>query len=255
MKFRIAIAGKGGTGKSTVSALLCRSLLNRDISPILAVDADPNSCLPEKLGVPPEQTIGELREELRKHPEQKPASISKSEWMEMGINHAISESTGLDMVVMGRQEGPDCYCFINNLLRACMDKIGNQYDAVVIDNEAGLEHLSRRSNGSVEVLLIVANPTVTGARTTARIVDLVKSLDLDIGATFLVLNKADAPPSPDLIKEFESTGVEILGTVPTDQMILDAEMKGESLLKISSESKAAKSVEDILTTIMERRNP
>src|SRR5210317_1307063 len=136
MSLRIAVAGKGGTGKSTVSALLCRALIKQGQKPVLAVDADPNSCLPEKLGMATEQTIGDLREELRKHPEKKPASISKSEWMEMGINSSISESTGVDMIVMGRQEGPDCYCFINNLLRQCMDTIGDQYTSTVIDNEA-----------------------------------------------------------------------------------------------------------------------
>ena len=254
MSLRIAVAGKGGTGKSTLSGLLCRALIKQSLGPVLAVDADPNSCLPEKLGIAPEQTIGELREQLRKHPEKKPASISKSEWMEMGINGAISEASGVDMVVMGRQEGPDCYCFINNLLRHCLDTISDQYKSVVIDNEAGLEHLSRRSNGTVEVLLVVANPTVTGVRTTARIVELIKSLDLNIGATYLVINKADGEVDPALLKDFQATGIEVAGTVPSDQMILDSEMKSESLLDISPDSKAAQSVEEILKAVKERRS-
>ena len=253
MSFRIAVAGKGGTGKSTVSALLCRALGKQSMTPILAVDADPNSCLPEKLGIPAEQTIGELREELRKHPEKKPAGISKSEWMEMGINNSISEAAGVDMVVMGRQEGPDCYCFINNLLRQCLDTIGTQYKAVVIDNEAGMEHLSRRSNGTVEVLLIVANPTVTGARTAKRITELVKSLDLNIGASYLVLNKVDSEVPPALRAQFKETGMEIVGEIPAEQVILDSEMEGKSLLRVSPDSKAAQAVEQILKSIMERR--
>lgn len=253
MSFRIAVAGKGGTGKSTVAALLCRALIRESIKPVLAVDADPNSCLPEKLGIKPEQTIGELREELRKHPEKKPSGISKSEWMEMGINNSISEASGVDMVVMGRQEGPDCYCFINNLLRQCLDTIGGQYKAVVIDNEAGLEHLSRRSNGTVEVLLIVANPTVTGVRTAKRIAELVKSLDLNIGASYLILNKVDGEVPPALLAQFEETGMEVVGQVPTEQIILDSEMESASLLQISLDSSAAKSVEQILKAVMERR--
>jgi CO dehydrogenase maturation factor len=254
MSLRIAIAGKGGTGKSTFSALLCRSLLAKGIKPLLAVDADPNSCLPEKLGVEVEQTIGDLREELRKEPEKKPAGIPKGEWMEGMINRAITESTGLDMVVMGRQEGPDCYCFINNLLRQCLDQLGKQYEAVVIDNEAGLEHLSRRTNGSVEVLVVVAHPTITGARTAVRIMEIVKSLHLDVGNCFLVLNQSDAPLDAELAGEFARTGIEIIGSVPTDPLIRDFELKAQSLMTVPAGSKAAMAVDKILQKILERRS-
>jgi CO dehydrogenase maturation factor len=254
MSLRIAIAGKGGTGKSTFSALLCRSLLAKGIKPLLAVDADPNSCLPEKLGIAAEQTIGELREELRKDPEKKPAGIPKGEWMEGMINRAIIESTGLDMVVMGRQEGPDCYCFINNLLRQCLDQLGKQYKAVVIDNEAGLEHLSRRTNGSVEVLLVVAHPTITGARTALRIMEIVKSLHLEVGSSFLVLNQADTPLDGELAAEFSRTGIEIVGFVPTDPVVREYELKAQSLLTAPAESKAAEAVDGILEKILKRRS-
>ena len=254
MSLRIAIAGKGGTGKSTFSALLLRSLLRKGIKPLLAVDADPNSCLPEKLGIAVEQTIGELREELRRDPEKKPAGIPKGEWMEGMINRAIIESTGLDMVVMGRQEGPDCYCFINNLLRQCLDQLGKQYEAVVIDNEAGLEHLSRRTNGSVEVLVVVAHPTITGARTALRIMEIVKSLHLEVGSSFLVLNQADAPLDGELAAEFGRTGIEIVGAVPTDPVVREYELKAQSLLTAPAESKAAMAVDEILEKILKRRS-
>jgi len=254
MSLRIAIAGKGGTGKSTFSALLLRSLLKKGIKPLLAVDADPNSCLPEKLGIAVEQTIGELREELRRDPEKKPAGIPKGEWMEGMINRAIIESTGLDMVVMGRQEGPDCYCFINNLLRQCLDQLGKQYEAVVIDNEAGLEHLSRRTNGSVEVLVVVAHPTITGARTALRIMEIVKSLHLEVGSSFLVLNQADAPLDGELAAEFSRTGIEIIGSVPTDPVVREYELKAQSLLTAPAESKAAMAVDEILEKILKRRS-
>ena len=254
MSLRIAIAGKGGTGKSTFSALLCRSLLRKGIKPLLAVDADPNSCLPEKLGIAVEQTIGELREELRREPEKKPAGIPKGEWMEGMINRAITESTGLDMVVMGRQEGPDCYCFINNLLRQCLDQLGKQYEAVVIDNEAGLEHLSRRTNGSVEVLVVVAHPTITGARTALRIMEIVKSLHLEVGSSFLVLNQADAPLDGELAAEFSRTGIEIVGSVPTDPIIREYELRAQSLLTAPAESKAAMAVDGILEKMLKRRS-
>jgi len=254
MSLRIAIAGKGGTGKSTFSALLLRSLLKKGIKPLLAVDADPNSCLPEKLGIAVEQTIGELREELRRDPEKKPAGIPKGEWMEGMINRAIIESTGLDMVVMGCQEGPDCYCFINNLLRQCLDQLGKQYEAVVIDNEARLAHLSPRSHGSVEVLVVVAHPTITGARTALRIMEIVKSLHLEVGSSFLVLNQADAPLDGELAAEFSRTGIEIVGSIPTDPIIREYELKAQSLLTAPAESKAAAAVDGILEKILKRRS-
>lgn len=253
MSLRIAIAGKGGTGKSTFSAIMCASLLKKNIKPLLAVDADPNSCLPEKLGIPVEQTIGDLREELRRDPDRKPAGIPKGEWMESMIERAVIESTGLDMLVMGRQEGPDCYCFINNLLRECMERMGKSYAAMLIDNEAGLEHLSRRSNGKVEVLLVIAHPTIAGAKTAVRIVELVKSLKLDVGNCYLVLNQFDTAIDSTLQAEFDRAGIEIIGTVPTDPVIRDFELKAESLMTLPAESKAVIAVEGILQKILERR--
>jgi len=161
MALKIAIAGKGGTGKTTLAALLCRSLLNRSIKPLLAVDADPNSCLPDRLGikVAPDQTIGALREQLRAEPEKVPKGISKTEWIERLISEEVKESVGFDLLVMGRQEGPSCYCYINNLLRNCLEKIEEQYRAVVIDNEAGLEHLSRRTSRDIDHLLVISDPS------------------------------------------------------------------------------------------------
>ena len=250
MSMRIAIAGKGGTGKTTVSALLCRSLMNKGTKPLLAVDADPNSCLPDKLGVARQETIGELREQLRADPDKLPSGISKSEWIENLINQEISEAVGFDIIVMGRQEGPDCYCFINNLLRQCLDKLGNQYKAVVIDNEAGLEHLSRRSNGAVEVLLVVCQPTLIGARTAMRIVELSKSLNLDIGASYLVLNACDGELSDELMAEFEKTGLEVAARIPIDSEILDFELQDKPLTELSKDSVAAAAGDDIVERIL-----
>jgi len=251
MPLRVAVAGKGGTGKTTISALLCRSLIKQGVRPLLAVDADPNSCLHEKLGVRPEGTIGNLREELRADPEKKPSGISKNEWIENLINQEVAEAVGFDLVTMGRQEGPDCYCFINNMLRQCMEKLGNQYSSVVIDNEAGLEHLSRRSNGSVECLLIVSQPTVIGARTAKRIMELVESLNLDVGKICLVLNACDGVLSNGLKAEFDRAGVETLMTVPEDDDILQFEMEEKSLLDLPDGSKAVVAVDDIASKLVE----
>lgn len=256
MTLRIAIAGKGGSGKTTVSALLCRSLLRRAVTPLLAVDADPNSCLPERLGLRVEaaQTIGFLREELRAQPDKVPQGISKSEWIERLINEEVTEAVGFDMLVMGRQEGPDCYCYINNLLRNCLEKIGKQYRAVIIDNEAGLEHLSRRTNGRVDVMLIACQPTLDGARTALRMRDMIRGLKLDVRSAVLVLNQCDGRLPAELRSEFEKTGLDMAGSVPDDPAVARFEAKGKSLLELPADSKAVQAVETLVNGILERKN-
>ena len=253
MSLRIAVAGKGGTGKTTIAGLLCRSLIARQIRPVLAVDADPNSCLADALGVKVERTIGALRESIRAQPDLKPAGIAKNEWIERLINESLVESTGLDMIVMGRQEGPDCYCFINHLLRDSLGRIGRSYPAVVIDNEAGLEHLSRRTDGSVDAMLVIAQPSFPGARTAVRIMELVHSLHLDIGACYLVLNRCDGPVAPAVAEEFQRTGLEIVARIPTDAAVAEAELKGRALADLPADAPAVAAVDGLLATLLERR--
>lgn len=253
MPLRIALAGKGGSGKTTLAALLCRSLMNQGVKPLLAVDADPNSCLGERLGVNVSRTIGQLREELRADPNKVPTGMSKSEWMEGLITQEITESVGFDLIVMGRQEGPDCYCYINNLLRACLGKLGDQYQAVVIDNEAGLEHLSRRTDGRVEVMLVVCEPNLLGARTAIRITELMKSLNLDIGDAYLVLNRGRGDMSAEVQALLDSTGLEVIGSVPDDPTVATLELEQTSLLDIPAGAPAAVAVDTLLQHLLERR--
>ncbi len=253
MALRIAIAGKGGSGKTTLSALLCRSLVERGIKPLLAVDADPNSCLPERLGITIRQTIGDMREELRQDPESVPAGVSKREWIEQLIHEDIAEAPGIDMLVMGRQEGPGCYCYINSVLREYLGKIGAQYRGVVIDNEAGLEHLSRRTNGQVEVMLVVCPPNVIGARTAARIVDIKNHLGLEVGAVFLVLNPCDQPLAPELAALFAQSGLEILAAVPTDSQVSAFDVAGRPLLELPADSRALSAVRGLVNELAERK--
>lgn len=256
MSLKIAVAGKGGTGKTTLSALLCRCLMERSFKPILAVDADPNSCLPEKLGVEVDdsRTVGHLREMLRSEPDKVPQGISKSEWVERLINEEVTEAVGFDVIVMGRQEGPNCYCYINNLLRNCIENIGDQYRAVVIDNEAGLEHLSRRTNGRVDVLLVVCQPTINGARTALRIRDITLSLNLDIQNTYLVLNQSEGITAPALVEEFAKTGLETIGHVPADTMVAEFEVMRKSLLELPAGATALVATGQMLDEVLRRRN-
>ena len=255
MSLKIAIAGKGGTGKTTVSALLARSLINQKLKPLLAVDADPNSCLAETLGLAAtvERTIGAIREELQTAPDDKPAGIPKNEWLEHLLNEAVIESIGFDLLVMGRQEGPACYCAINNLLRLYLEKISNQYNAVIIDNEAGLEHLSRRSNGSLDIMLIVCLPTISGARTAARIIELARSLELAIGHSFLVLNQANGKLRPELAAQFKRAGAEIIATIPIDPAVEEVEINEQSLLNLPAGAPATVAVDELAAKLLKYR--
>lgn len=253
MTVRIAIAGKGGSGKTTLSALLCRVLSESGIKPVLAVDADPNSCLPDRLGLPVGQTIGEMREELRQDPASVPPGVSKHEWIEQLIHEDIAEAPGLDMLVMGQQEGPGCYCYLNNVLRDCIASIGEHYRAMVIDNEAGLEHLSRRTNGKVDVMLVVCPPNIIGARTATRMVDMTKRLALEIGKTVLILNPCDRPPEAAAAEAFARTGLEIVASIPTDPVLNTFDVEGRSLMELPNESTALSAVRSLVTMLTKRR--
>ena len=256
MSLKVAIAGKGGTGKTTLAALLCRCLLDRKFKPLLAVDADPNSCLPEKLGVnvAKDRTIGHLRESLRAEPEKVPQGISKSEWVERLINEDVTEALGFDVVVVGRQEGPNCYCYINNLLRSCIERIGEQYRAVVIDNQAALEHMSRRTDGRVEVMLVVCQPTINGARTAVRIRDIMKSLELEVQSAFLVINRCDGKMSPELRAEFGKCGLEIIGYIPSDPTVEQFETDRKSLMELPADAAAMLAAGKMMDEVLKRRN-
>src|SRR4030042_624783 len=163
----IGVAGKGGVGKTTVAALLIRSLLAHGLRPLLAVDADPNSCLNEKIGVEVGRSLGQIREESVRLKQEAPTGLAKRDVLEMEVQSAIVEGTGFDVLAMGRQEGPGCYCYVNNLLRSFVDGLGGAYKAVVIDNEAGMGHLSRRTNAGVDVMLFVCQPPPSGPRAVA----------------------------------------------------------------------------------------
>ena len=153
---------------------------------------------------------------------------------------------------MGRQEGPDCYCFINNLLREYLGRISKQYKALVIDNEAGLEHLSRRTDGRVDIMLVICQPTVIGARTAMRIMELVRTLHLDIGASYLVMNQCAGAISPDLAAQFQQTGLENLAMIPADPAIADFDVKGQAVKDLPANSPAVVAVDGLVSVLLER---
>ena len=238
----IAITGKGGTGKTTFAALLIKYLSTQS-SNILAVDADPNSNLGERLGLSVEQTIGHLREDLLK--ESLPAGVPKNELIEYQIRLALVEGDAFDLIVMGRPEGPGCYCYINTVLRDVIDRLSNNYDYVVIDNEAGMEHLSRRTTRDVDALFIMSDVTKLGVTTASRIKKLSEDLNTTIGKAYLVLNEPKNGMPDSIQDQITQEGLDLIGVIPTDSLIENYAIQGTPLLELPDNSAAFKAVIEI----------
>lgn len=232
----IALAGKGGTGKTTIAALIIRFLKERAKGHVLGIDADPNSNLADSLGLGPGETIGSILDDISCAPESVPSGMTKDRFIEYKIQTAIQEGEGFDLLTMGRPEGPGCYCYVNNVLRNIMAKLIRDYDFVVIDNEAGLEHLSRRTTRQADTLIIVSDPTKVGLIAAKRIDSLSRDLKLKIGSCYLLLNKCGGR-DPD---KYETDGLDILGCIPSDPAIEEISIKGKSLLGLRNSSPALK---------------
>jgi len=248
MATTIAISGKGGSGKTTLAAVIIRLLLHQENRAVLAVDADPNSCLGLTMGVQPVGTIAEIREKARaKSPTNEGMDRVRS--FEYGIQQAITEAGGFDLLTMGRPEGPDCYCAVNNLLRRFLDKLSSAYGFVVVDNEAGMEHLSRRTTNNVDLLCIVAERTPLGALTAKRIFDLAKQLPISVKQIGVIWNNtlpiADCQLSIENRKS-EIENIETFGCVPYDQAVLDASMQDKTVFDLEDNSPAISAVRKIL---------
>ncbi|MDP2921665.1 MAG: AAA family ATPase [Candidatus Omnitrophota bacterium] len=231
MSYTIAVAGKGGVGKTTISAMLVQHLMKID-KPVLAVDADPNSNLNVALGMKYEETIAEIREEVKKHT---PDSFSKSEFFGMRLEEALAEGNGFDLLVMGRPEGPGCYCAVNNILRDYLARISKKYKFVVIDNEAGMEHLSRRTASDIDLLLLVSDPTVVGINSAINAFNTAKSAGIKIKDIKLIINKSKGGLEPDKLKLIKAAGLEIGGYIPFQEEIQKNSEKGGMVKYSSSE--------------------
>lgn len=244
MATTIAISGKGGSGKTTLSAMVIRFLLKRkESSAILAVDADPNSCLGSMLGIQPAGTIADIREDARaKAPGNTGEDRLRS--FEYGIQQAITEADGFDLLTMGRPEGPGCYCAVNNLLRKFLDKISSQYQFVIIDNEAGMEHLSRRTTNNVDILCIVTEISSLGAATARRIYELAKKLPVSVKKVGVLWNKVEG--NPVLASDLRLEGVEVFGCVPLDRSVFEGLIKGKTIFELEDNTPAFLAVSEML---------
>ena len=242
----IAVNGKGGTGKTTVAALITAALIDKVSGSVLAIDADPNSCLADALGISSVQTIVGISEEVAKNIDNIPAGMTKDRYIEMRVQEAVAEENGFDLLVMGRPEGPGCYCYINNLLRSVIEKVTGNYDFVVIDNAAGMEHISRRTEGGVGKLVLVSDYSISGVRSAKKIYELAKSLKIKIGSAGLIVNKVSGPMSA-IDKEVENTGLDLLGTVPYDDAVADWSISGKSVFELKD-----KTLSDTINNILSK---
>jgi CO dehydrogenase maturation factor len=252
MAYVIALAGKGGTGKTSVAALMVKYLMEKRKKPVLAVDADSNSCLNEALGVDVHATIGHLREEslqtIRSGTD-RPGGMSMEQLFDYQVQQSLIESKGFDLMVMGRPEGPGCYCAANNIIRKYTDKLSETYSYVVIDNEAGMEHLSRRTTHKVDLLLIISDPTVRGVKTAHRIDGLVKELELDIGRHALIINRVSGEEGRELSNLARELGIEVAGLIPQDRNIFEYDLQGKAIVDLPADSPAVAALYGILDTL------
>ena len=248
----IAISGKGGTGKSTLSALIIRWLNDHEYGPILAVDADSNVNLNDLLGVRVEETVGAIREELKKSAHKLPGGMTKQEFLEYKIHASLRETRDFDLIAMGRPEGPGCYCYANNLLRDILKTLSDNYKVIVIDNEAGMEHLSRRMTQKIDFLLIVSDPSARGIRAAGKISKLLTELDTRVGKKLLVLNRVKGTIPDILEKLIEEFGLDLFSSIPEDEILLQTDQSGKPIWKIEEDSPAYQAVHRMMGELMER---
>ncbi|MFQ6055630.1 MAG: AAA family ATPase [Methanosarcinales archaeon] len=248
MTLIIAITGKGGTGKTTVSTLLIKYLENKDGS-LLAIDADPDANLPNALGVTVEKTVGEMREYLLEQRDKIPPSMDKELLFESKIYEVLLEKKNYDLLVMGRSEGTGCYCYVNNLLRGIMDRITKNYNFAIVDTAAGLEHFSRKIIRDVDILLVVTDESRKGLQTAERIRDLANELDLNLKKIYIIANKVNEYSLKIIKKYTEEIDMELVGAIPYDTKLVEFDLVGEPLINLPDDSLAVMEVKNIAKTI------
>jgi CO dehydrogenase maturation factor len=250
--YTIAVAGKGGTGKTTISALVIEYLTRNKKGSVLAIDADPSTNLNLALGVPLEDTVGDVREETATAVGGSGAlgGMTKWDYLDYRINEALVEEISFDLLAMGRPEGPGCYCAANNILRSSVDRLSDAYDYVVIDNEAGLEHLSRRTTQDVDLLLVVSDPTLRGIIAAGRVAELVDELKTSVGAVHLIVNRVNGDSlSEPLLKAIEEQKLNLAGIIPADPSVNELDALGEPLVHLPDDAPVRRSLEAILASL------
>jgi CO dehydrogenase maturation factor len=260
MTITIALAGKGGVGNTTIAGMIIKYLIQMNNGPVLAIDADPSSNLNMVLGLDLEWTIGDIREDMLTQVKTSllaggaamgamPGGISKREYLDHKVRSSMAEGESVDLIAMGRSEGPGCYCAVNHNLREVVDTLSKNYRYVVIDNEAGMEHLSRRTTRDVQHLVIVSDPSLRGLVAAGRIAAIRNELDICIENSYLIVNRLVGTLHPNLNAEIQSIGVPLLGTIPADQELSSFELTGQPIVKVGNTSPVFQAVVEMMSRL------
>jgi CO dehydrogenase maturation factor len=250
LSLNIAVAGKGGSGKTTIASLIIRNLKNRKGGPVLAVDADPNANLGESLGFDVKKTIGTILAEFQRDKSEIPAGMTKEAYLEYKLHGAILESAGLDLVTLGRGEGADCYCYPNVILRKMIEALSRSYAFVLMDNEAGMEHLSRGTTKDIDDLLIVSDHSVKGVRTIARIRTLVSELGLTVKRQSVIINRAPDKMDAAVAAEMAKLDIKPAAVIPLDRAVFEFDLKMKPLLDLPDTSPAVRAVDGLMSRLL-----
>ena len=248
MSFSIALAGKGGTGKTTLAGMLIKYLVMKGKTPVLAVDADCNANLNEVLGVDVIDTLGNAREEMKKG--DVPSGMTKDVFMSMKLEQAIVEDDRFDLVALGQPEGQGCYCAANTLLTGFLEKLTDNYPYIVMDNEAGMEHISRLTTKNVDILLVVSDTSRRGLQAAVRITELAKCLNIGVGKSYLVINQAKEKPSAVVHRIIDTGGLELAGMIPDDEMIYEYDLNGKPTIDMPVDNRAVQAAFNIFDKII-----
>jgi CO dehydrogenase maturation factor len=257
MTTTIALAGKGGVGKTTIAALIVKYLVRNQSGAVLAIDADPSSNLNMALGLELEWTVGDIREDLLAQVKGSlaqsgaamgtlPGGVTKRDYLDYQIRSSLSEGDSFDLIAMGRSEGSGCYCAVNHNLREVIDAIGKNYRFVVIDNEAGMEHLSRRTTRDVQHLFVVSDPTLRGLVAAERIASFRKDMDIRIENAYLVLNRLTGPISGPIQEHIERMDIPLAGMIPANLELNEAELAGRPVVEMGEDSPVYRAVAAML---------
>lgn len=248
--YTIAITGKGGTGKTTIAASLVSCLIREGHVPILAVDADPNSCLDQALGVQVKKTVGQIREESRDAGANQPGGISKRELVELRIAEGLVEADNFDLIAMGRPEGPGCYCYANNLFRDVIAELSKNYPFIVIDNEAGLENLSRRLYRKINLLVIAGDPSKRGIDTIQRLYGLAREMEIEYDRLAVVINLVrEGSLMQDLAGMIRDVGADYLMELPFDEEMARAAETGQGIQTVHMENPVLSRMEQFISRL------
>lgn len=250
MSYNIAVAGKGGTGKTTIASLIIRYLLKNHLVPVLAVDADANANLGESLGLEVRQTVGKILAEFQGEKIRIPPGMTKQNYLEYRLNEAVVESQGFDLITMGRGEGQECYCYPNTVLKKFVDGLADNYAYLVMDNEAGMEHLSRGTTRNIDELLIISDHSVKGVRTIARIRDLVSEIKLPVKRQSVIINSVPDKLDDFVSRELDTMGIVPVAILPRDDTVYRHDLALKPLLELPDNSKAVMVINDLMTNIL-----